>query len=35
VGSGPGSQYHQLQPAISGDKIFAADKDGSVFGFAR
>ncbi|MGH1429996.1 MAG: outer membrane protein assembly factor BamB [Neptuniibacter sp.] len=34
VGSGPGSKYHQFQPAIDGDKIFAADRDGSVFGYA-
>lgn len=35
VGSGPGSKYHQLQPAIDGDKIFAVDQDGDVFAFAR
>jgi outer membrane protein assembly factor BamB len=35
VGSGPGSKYHQFQPAIDGDKIFASDRDGSVFGFSR
>ena len=35
IGSGPGSHYHQFKPAIDGDKIFASDKDGSVFGFNR
>lgn len=34
VGAGPGSKYHQIQPSIDGDKIFAVDKDGSVFAFA-
>ncbi|MGH1463610.1 MAG: outer membrane protein assembly factor BamB [Neptuniibacter sp.] len=34
VGSGPGSKYHQIQPAIDGDSIFAVDRDGTVTGFA-
>lgn len=35
VGSGLGNKYHQITPAIDGDKIFAVDKDGTVFAFAR
>ncbi len=35
VGDGPGSKFHQFTPAIDEDKIFAADRSGDVFAFAR
>ncbi len=35
VGSGYGSQFNQLRPAIDGDKIFATDKDGTVVGLDK
>lgn len=35
IGSGLGSKYQQIVPAIDGDKIFAVDSDGTVKGFLR
>lgn len=35
VGSGLGEKYHQFQPAIWGDQIFANDSNGRVQAFSR
>jgi len=35
VGSGPGSRFHQMVPSIDGDRIFAADSNGTVSAFDR
>lgn len=35
VGSGLGEKYHQFQPAIWGDRIFANDSNGRVQAFSR
>lgn len=35
VGSGLGSKYQQIVPAIDGDNIYALDQDGTVQAFAR
>lgn len=35
IGSGPGRKYHQMRPAIDGNRIFAADSKGLVVALDR